>query len=265
VVTGGRCREADAEVSVDRPNFCTCRPPPDLTRELEKKRAIPIRRSIIAAGGRYRGAGMGSTGPRDDDTARLLGQVRGGDAAALDRLLELHRPIMHRAVEARMDPRLLRRFDPSDVVQDAQAEVARRIHDYLARQPMPFRLWLRQTACESLLRLQRRHRRAGRRSVDREVSLPDRSSAEIGRLALAAKGSAGERLIEAELAQRTREALARLSDADREVLVMRGYEGLSNAEVAATLGIEPVAASQRFGRAVLRLRNLLAPEGGRDD
>src|SRR5262245_59588772 len=100
---------------------------------------------------------MGSTGPRDDDTARLLGQFRRGDAGALDRLLELHRPIMHRAVEARMDPRFLRRFDPSDVVQHAQAEAARRIHDYLTREPMPFRLWLRKTACETLIRLQRRH------------------------------------------------------------------------------------------------------------
>src|SRR5262245_6559429 len=131
---------------------------------------------------------MNAGGHPPDETAQLLEQVRRGDAGALDQLLKLHRPIMHRAVEARMDRRLLRRFDPSDVVQDAQAKVARRIHDYLAREPMPFRLWLRQTACETLLRLQRRHQRAGRRSVDREVALPDLSSVEIGSLALAAKG-----------------------------------------------------------------------------
>ena len=47
------------------------------------------------------------------------------------------------------------RVDPSDVVQEAQMEVVRRMDDYLKRRPMPFRLWLCKTAKERLLNLRR--------------------------------------------------------------------------------------------------------------
>jgi RNA polymerase sigma-70 factor (ECF subfamily) len=52
-----------------------------------------------------------------------------------------------------------------------------------------------------------------------------------------------------------------LAENDREVLVMRNLELLSNHEVAQVLGIDPVAASQRYGRALLRLRKLLSEQG----
>jgi len=49
---------------------------------------------------------------------------------------------------------------------------------------------------------------------------------------------------------------------------MRSFDGLSNQEVARALGLETSAASQRFGRAVLKLRQLLTgadpPEDGDD-
>jgi RNA polymerase sigma-70 factor (ECF subfamily) len=81
-------------------------------------------------------------------TRDLLARVRGGDRPALDQLLAEHRPYLRRLVELRFDPHLRPRVDPSDVVQDALFEAARRIDDYLRRDPMPFWLWLRQTACE---------------------------------------------------------------------------------------------------------------------
>ena len=53
------------------------------------------------------------------------------------------------------------------------------------------------------------------------------------------------------------DALSRLDEVDREVLLLRTFEGLSNAEVATVLEIEPSAASKRYGRALLRLRSVL--------
>jgi RNA polymerase sigma-70 factor (ECF subfamily) len=49
-----------------------------------------------------------------------------------------------------------------------------------------------------------------------------------------------------------------LADTDREVLLLRVFEGLSNQEVAQVLDLEPDAASKRYGRALLRLRQVLA-------
>jgi RNA polymerase sigma-70 factor (ECF subfamily) len=195
--------------------------------------------------------------PGPDGVDELLDQVAAGDADALNQLLARERPFMRRVVEIRLDGRLRARLDPSDVVQEAQLEVSRRLPDYLHRRPMSFRLWLRQTTFETVLRLHRFHLTAECRAVARELPLPEDSSLTLGRQLLARGAGPPEQLVERELARRVREGLARLGEDDREVLLLRAFEGLANADVAAILGIDSSAASQRFGRALARLRRLL--------
>src|SRR5262245_58601745 len=98
-------------------------------------------------------------------TQDLLAQVVQGSRPALGRLLQHYRPRLHAFIAARLDPQVRSRVDPSDVVQDVQLEVTRRIGDFLERRPMPFHLWIRRTASERLLKVQRYHRRRARRSV----------------------------------------------------------------------------------------------------
>jgi RNA polymerase sigma-70 factor (ECF subfamily) len=93
--------------------------------------------------------------------------------------------------------------------------------------------------------------------VTREAVLPDESSRAFARQLLADNSSPSARLAASELAQRVRQAVARLPEADREVVLLRNFEGLSNQEVAMLLQIQPATASQRYGRALLRLRKLL--------
>jgi len=199
--------------------------------------------------------------PEEAETLRLLEEVRAGDRRALDRLLTGHRMYLRTAVELRLDRRLRPRLDPSDVVQEAQLEAARRIDDYLRREPMPFHLWLRQTAYQNLLRLRRQHVEADRRSVTRELPLPEGSSATLARQLLGAGPTPSEQAGEEELARRLRQAVAELPETDREILLMRNFEGLSNQEAAQVLGLEPAAASRRYGRAILRLRKVLQAGG----
>src|SRR5262249_2867453 len=149
------------------------------------------------------------------------------------------------------------RVDPSDVVQEALLDAARRLPDYLAGPPLPFHLWLRQAACDRLREVGRRHLGAGCRPVSREVALPPRSSAVLAPVLRASGGGPLERLLEEELAQRVRLALARLSEEDAEVVLLRALEGLSNQEAAEVLGIRPAAASKRYTRALLRLGEML--------
>jgi RNA polymerase sigma-70 factor (ECF subfamily) len=204
---------------------------------------------------------MPDPAPDSEATDDLLRQVLAGDRAAFDRLFSRCRPYLRRVIGLRMDPRLRPRLDPSDVVQEAELEAFRRLADYLERRPMPFRLWLRKTALERLLMAQRSHLQAARRAVGREAPQPDRSSLELVRQLLAAGSSPSQRLDRAERARRVTAALAQLGETDREVLVMRNLEGLSNQETAEALQIEPAAASQRYGRALLRLRTLLVENG----
>jgi RNA polymerase sigma-70 factor (ECF subfamily) len=196
-----------------------------------------------------------------EETRNLLGAVRAGEPHALGGLLTRHQPYLERFVELRLDPRLRARFDPADVVQETQMEAVRRLPRYLEHPRLPFRLWLRQLAHDRLLNLRRDHAGAARRSVNREVALPEGSAAAFASQLLAAGSSPSQHLTRQELARRVREAMAELAEADREVLLLRHFEGLSNPEVAALLGLSVGAVSKRYGRAVLRLHSLLFSSG----
>ena len=198
--------------------------------------------------------------PDSAQTCGLLERIDAGDRQALEQLLARHRPDLHAFIEVRLDPRLAARMDPSDVVQEAQLEVVRRMDDFLRRRPMPFHLWARKTAYERLLDLRRHHRRA-RRSVDREGEFPDRSSLLVARPLLGRGSSPSERVQARELTERVARAVDGLSEVDREVLLMRHGEGLPFDEIACLLDIEPAAARKRFGRALIRLQKALSDQG----
>jgi RNA polymerase sigma-70 factor (ECF subfamily) len=195
------------------------------------------------------------------ETDLLLGHVRAGDERAFERLFAQHRAALRRFVALRLDSRLRQRVDPSDVVQETQLEAFQRLPDFLARKPMPFRLWLWKTAYERLLKIRRQHVGTARRSTAREIPLPDRSSLLIAQQLQAAGSSPSQHLARRELVQRVRQAVAQLAEMDREVLFLRFFEGQSYQEVSCVLGVEPATARKRFGRALLHLQKLLFATG----
>ena len=199
--------------------------------------------------------------PESAETENLLRRVRAGDSAAFDELFSRYRAYLRQFAELRLDPKVRARVDPSDVVQDAQLEAVRRLPDYLERPPMPFRLWIRQIALDRMIKLRRHHVETARRVVGREVALPERSSLLLAQQLFTSGSSPSQQFNRRELAGRVRQAVTQLSDADREVVLMRNFEGLSNGEVAILLGIDPAEASQRHGRALLRLHTILFASG----
>jgi RNA polymerase sigma-70 factor (ECF subfamily) len=199
--------------------------------------------------------------PDSAQTQSLLQLIRGGDRQAFEQLFARHQAYLHRLVELRMDSRLRPRVDPSDVVQEAYVEALNRLKGYLQRPALPFRLWLRQIAFDRTLKARRQHLGTARRSLEKEVPLPEQSSLVLARQFLAPDSTPSQHLDQRELVRRLRQAVAQLPEADREVVMMRHFEGLSNREVACLLGIDPAAASKRHGRAMLRLHRILF-EGG---
>jgi RNA polymerase sigma-70 factor (ECF subfamily) len=194
-------------------------------------------------------------------TTDLLSAVEQGQTPAVDQLLAQHRNYLRRIIDVRLDARLRGRIDPSDVVQETLVVASRRIHDFLDRRPTSFRIWLRRKALEQLFDQRRFHRRQ-KRDVAQEISLNDPSSMAI---AVALIGdSASRQAMREELLKQVRNAMESLSETDREVLLLRHAEELTNAEAAEVMGIEPKAASARYGRAVLRLSTELRRRGVRE-
>ena len=206
--------------------------------------------------------------PETDKTQQLLDGVQRGDAEAVNRLLDRYREAVHRMVQMRLDQKIKRRVDVSDVVQDVLVEANRRLRDYLKNPTMAFHLWIRQIAKDRIIDAHRRHRTSGKRSVDREQALTpvsdERSSillaAELCDPQLTPAAAATQK----ELARRVEEALTQLGDPDCEIIVMRHYEHLSNQEIAVALSLTEPAASMRYLRAVRRLRVMLVEGVSRD-
>ena len=200
------------------------------------------------------------------ETDELLRRASRGDSAAVARLMAAHRRYLRAVIELRMDHELRVRVDPSDVVQETQLIASQRLDDFLRRRPTSFRIWLRRKALERLTDLRRHHVIAEKRSVRREVTLSGRSSMAMARnLRNLLRQSPDQAIAARELAQRVRKTVANMKEMDREVLLLRHVEGLTNVEVAEVLGIEPVAASQRYGRALRRLREQLIDRGITDE
>lgn len=204
---------------------------------------------------------MNDVQPDSPEIQPLLQRARAGDRQATAELLAAYRAYLCQFVELRLDPKLRARVDPSDIVQEAQLEAVRRLEDYLARPPMPFRLWLRQIALDRLLMIHRHHVATARRAVGREIPLPEQSSILLAQQVLGMGSTPSQQVNRRELAGRLRQAIAQLGDADQEILLLRHFEGLSNPEVGELLGLDPATVSKRHGRAVRRLHKILFKSG----
>jgi RNA polymerase sigma-70 factor (ECF subfamily) len=191
----------------------------------------------------------------------LLDAATGGDESALAALVERHRDRLERMVLLRMDRRLQGRVDPADVVQDAYLSLRGKFPPYSAEPPMPFFLWLRLEVGQKLVAVHRFHLGTQMRDAGQEVSLhrgplPQVSSLSLAEHLLGRLTSASRAAMRAEVKLRVEEALNSMDPNDREVLILRHFEELSNAETAQVLGIKPSAAVNRYVRALKRLKDV---------
>jgi RNA polymerase sigma-70 factor, ECF subfamily len=205
--------------------------------------------------------------PTPESTNDLLEHARSGDPKAVEDLFARYREPLRKVVDLRLDPVLARRVDASDIVQDVLIEANQRLNDYLRSPNMPFHLWLRHLAQDRIIDTHRRHRLAQRRSVDREQPIQAPAWAEESSMMLVSQLVDGERTpaseaIQQELQRRMNDALQLLGEDDRDIILMRHHEQLSNQEVAASLGLTEAAASMRYLRAIRKLRAVLIPEDG---
>jgi RNA polymerase sigma-70 factor (ECF subfamily) len=192
----------------------------------------------------------------------LIERATAGDEAALAELFERYRANLRQMVRLRLDPRLQGRVDPSDVVQDAYLDLARKIREPELRPEMPFFLWLRLVVGERLLRVHRHHLGVAMRDAGREISLqhgamPGASSSSLAAHLLGRVSSASLVVVRAELQRLLQDALNSMDPIDREVIALRHFEELSNTETAQVLGITKAGASKRYVRAMLRLQVVL--------
>ncbi|MCG3135315.1 MAG: ECF RNA polymerase sigma-E factor [Planctomycetes bacterium] len=186
------------------------------------------------------------------DESELVRRARGGDAAAFGSLVEMHQDRVLRLVRGLVPPQ-----DAEDVAQDAFVKAFRKLSEFDGRSR--FYTWIYRIAANTAMDWRKRE------SYRRHAPLPEGDEGQD----LLPEDAPGPRTRAErnELARAIDAAVAGLSDAHREIVLLREVDGLSYEEIAAELGISKGTVESRLFRARERLRETLGGwmDGGRGD
>ncbi|MBI1314478.1 sigma-70 family RNA polymerase sigma factor [bacterium] len=183
-----------------------------------------------------------------------------GDSDQIAEVFSRYEDRLQRMIRFRLDRRLYGRVDSADVLQEVWLDASKRVSEYVANPTVPFFIWLRQIAWQTIIDLHRRHLGAQKRSVANEVALgggQEETSLSIAARLAGDLTSPSQAAIRDERLSQLRQALEEMDEIDREVLALRHFEELGNNEVAEILGLQKTAASNRYIRALKRLKEVL--------
>jgi RNA polymerase sigma-70 factor (ECF subfamily) len=198
----------------------------------------------------------------EDRTKSEIDILRGGGPAAVATLFESYRPQFERMVGFRLDRRLYGRVDPADILQEAYVEIDRRLEQFLENPEVSFFVWARGVAWQVLLTTHRNHLDAQKRDARKELQLASGESNDLTSTSIASQlagdfTTPSHGVIREEQNGLLHGALEQMDPIDREVLALRHFEHLSNTQVSELLGIGKTAASNRYVRALKRMKSIL--------
>jgi RNA polymerase sigma-70 factor (ECF subfamily) len=188
---------------------------------------------------------------------RVLAQAKGGDSAALGSLLEGHRAYLRMLARVQIGRRLRSKLDADDLLQEAFLRAHGAIGRFRGTTGEEFLSWLRGILAHVLADQIRRYHGTGQRDPKLERALEmefEHSSDGFARALAAPTSSPSQRVVRHERAVRLAQAMERLPEAAREVLVLRHFEELSFPEIASRMGRTLDGVKNLWIRALARLR-----------
>jgi len=205
----------------------------------------------------------------ETDNSQIARLREHGEQALAD-AISSHNDRLLRIIDLRLDPRLRGRVDAADVVQEVFLETRKRLPRFLRDASVPVFVWLRGVVLDTLVHVHRRHLGAKMRDAGREAPLhagigPQATSVSLAGFLIGDLTSPSQAAMREELAARIEVTLDAMDEIDREVLVLRHFEQLSNDEVANVIGVKKAAASRRYMRALARFRDVLSAIPGFED
>jgi RNA polymerase sigma factor (sigma-70 family) len=155
----------------------------------------------------------------NESTAELLTLARGGDPTARERLIGRYVEPLRRFAHGRLPPHARDLTDTDDLVQNSVVRALNHLEDFEPRRNGAFLAYLRQIVMNQVRdAIRRAKKNLGRQDLTEDV-------ADSGRSPL-------EEAIGKETLERYEAALARLTDAQCEAVVLRIELGMAYAEIA---------------------------------
>ena len=189
----------------------------------------------------------------DSEIADLIPLAQAGDAAALGRLLDLHRDYLRGLAVQQLAPKLKGRLDGSDIVQQTCLSVHKQISEFVGTQPAEFVAWLRQIHERNIRNAARNQMQVQKRAVDREEAIEQHNF--IGQ-----EISPSQIVMRDEEALRLRAAMQHLPDDEREAVRLRYFENWTLPQIGEHLGLTPDAVIWLMKRSMKHLKEHLKNE-----
>ncbi len=187
----------------------------------------------------------------DRSDAELVSAVRGGDYGAFEEIVHRYRERVYRlAYGMTRDP-----SEAEEVLQDTFLNIFKNLVQF--RGDSALASWIYRVAANAALMRLRRQKRKPLLSLEEAVPTFETTVSESLLPAGEWARQADDKLLSKELAARIEEAILRLPEKYRLVLLLRDVEGLSNDEVAQTLGITLPTVKSRLHRSRLYVRGEL--------
>jgi RNA polymerase sigma-70 factor (ECF subfamily) len=179
------------------------------------------------------------------------------DDCALARELETYREYLTLVARRSFGPELAGKVGVSDVVQETFLAAQRNAGAFRGRTDAEWRAWLKAILLHHLANQRRYHAIRARRCPD-----PDRGCAPAHQVSpeAGAVTPPSRQLMRRERDGALAEALGRLPERYRQIVCWHHHDHLGFREIAARLGTSPDAAQKIWGRALVRLKELLGPE-----
>jgi len=191
------------------------------------------------------------------DVNSMIDAARKAESDALDRLLDAYRTYLGLLARTWIDTSLLRKADPSDLVQETLLKANQHFGKFRGTSEAELVAWLRQVLAHNVIDLVRRFRGAAARQVSRERSLDEmlsESSQLLGNLIAASGTSPSQKAERRDMGVVLAEALTDLSADHREVIVLRSIEELDWDDVASRMGRSTGAVRMLWARALKEIR-----------
>jgi RNA polymerase sigma-70 factor (ECF subfamily) len=192
------------------------------------------------------------------DAAEYLPAARAGSREALGQALEICRGYLLRVANQGLDQDLRAKGGASDLVQETFLEAQRDFGQFQGSSEQELLAWLRLLLLHNVANFTRRYRGTDKRRVDREVGLDGTRSAagRKARLATETPSPSGQAMAH-EQAEKVQQALERLPEDYRRVIVLRNQERKSFEEMGPLMGRSAEATRRLWSRAVERLQREL--------
>lgn len=187
---------------------------------------------------------------RNSEIINLILRAREGDGQALGKLLDLHRDYLKGLAAQQLNPKLQRRLDDSDVIQQTCLSVHKQIGGFQGNDPAEFVAWLRLIHERNIQNVARDQMQVQKRAASREESLEPADVA-------GPQTTPSQIVMREEEATQLKQAMQSLPADERDVVELRYFKDWSVSQIAEHLALTPDAVAWRLKRGMKAMKSLL--------